>query len=83
VDGITHYVYGQNGSMVRIVKPDGSRWLKVDYDDRGRVAKMFFAGGSSCRYEYQTDAHGMIAAVNLIPSNGPPSRVSFGGATSG
>jgi YD repeat-containing protein len=80
-EGITHYVYGQNGSLLKIVKPDGSTWIKVDYDDRGRVAEMRFADGSSCRYEYQTDAQGMITMVKVIPSNGPPRRVSLNGAS--
>lgn len=75
-DGITHYVYDR-GKLLTIIMPDGSTWLKVDYDDRGRVARIAFRNGTSCRYEYQTDSQGMIAAVNVIPSNEAPKRISL------
>jgi YD repeat-containing protein len=82
-DGITHYNYSQSGNLLRIVKPDGTIWLKADYDDRGRVAEMVFDDRHSCRYEYQTNAQGMIVGVDVIPSNGSPSRISVAGATGG
>jgi YD repeat-containing protein len=82
-DGITHYVYGQTGTLVSIVKPDGTAWLKANYDDHGRLAEMVFEDGDSCRYKYQTDAQGMIAGVDVIPSNRPTSRVSVTRATGG
>jgi YD repeat-containing protein len=82
-EGITHYVYGQNGNLVSISKPDGSTWLKADYDNRGRLAAMLFDDGRSCRYQYQTDAQGIIESVDVIPSDRPPTRVSVTGATGG
>jgi len=81
-DGVTHYVYGQNENLIEIVKPDGSAWLKIGYDDRGRVAELTFQDGSSCRYRYQTDSLGMIAAVDVIPSRGPSKHVSLAGHAS-
>ena len=74
--GITHYTYNA-GLLTKVVEPDGSDWLGVDYDDRGRVHQMYLHDGTSCRYEYHTDANGLIAAVDVIPSNGPPSHVSL------
>jgi YD repeat-containing protein len=76
-EGVTHYVYGENENLVEIVKPDGSTWLKIGYDDRGRVADLTFQEGSSCRYRYQTDSRGMIAAVDVVPSKGPSKHVSL------
>jgi YD repeat-containing protein len=76
-DGVTHYVYSQNDNLIEIVKPDGGSWLKIGYDDRGRVADLTFQDGSSCRYRYQTDSRGMIAAVDVIPSKGPSKHVSL------
>ena len=76
-DGVTHYVYGQNDNLIEIVKPDGGAWLKIGYDDRGRVANLTFQDGSSCRYRYQTDSRGMIAAVDVVPSKGPSKHVSL------
>ena len=44
---------------------------------------MVFDDGRSCRYEYQTDAQGMITGVGVVPSKGSPSHISVAGATGG